>query len=306
MNKTNTVNILMSTFNGEKYIEEQINSIIAQKNIDIFLSIRDDGSTDNTIDLIKKISDKHKNLKYYPEENLGYKLSFMNLIYNKSQEMYDFYAFSDQDDIWLESKLETAIKKIGDVDEPRLYFSNCLMVDNKLDRLGLLHKEPLRISEDLNTNIVNGFAHGCTIVFNKSAMKLIKEYKVNYECAHDYWIPLIVNEFGELIYDFEPHILYRQHTNNVFGGKKISFIKLVKNKIKNFKQEECFYSNMAKEILNGYEKRLSIKKRLELELLANYRGSFLKKISLFLKRDVKKNTLRGTLYLKFLILINKF
>lgn len=99
--------VLMSTFNGEKFIREQIESILAQENVNIKLLVRDDGSTDKTLDILNEYKNKGK-LNYYIGKNLGPQLSFMHLLQNAPY--CEYYAFADQDDVWLKDKLSTAIK----------------------------------------------------------------------------------------------------------------------------------------------------------------------------------------------------
>ena len=97
------VQVLLSTYNGEKYLQEQIESIIRQEDVEISLLIRDDGSCDKTIEIIENLKRKNSNIIYYSGNNLGPARSFMDLI-NKSGN-FDYYAFSDQDDVWKSKKL---------------------------------------------------------------------------------------------------------------------------------------------------------------------------------------------------------
>lgn len=305
MKKEVSVNILMSTYNGEKYIFGQIESILNQTNVNIKLNIRDDGSNDSTKEILNELSKLHQNLHFNFEDNIGYKRSFMDLVYTANLDC-DYYAFADQDDIWLEDKMIRAIGKIGETNEPALYFSNCLMVDNDLKEIGLLHKQPLEISSSLSNRIINGFAHGCTMVMNKAAFKLIRNYKIEKALAHDYWIPLVISEFGKIIYDYESRILYRQHSNNVFGGTNISLPKLIKNKINKMDEEKNYYSEVAKQFLDRYKPKLNPAKVKELDIIINYKKSIMKKLTLIFNGNIRRNNLRGTLYLKLLIILNRF
>ena len=99
--------VLMSTYNGEKYLREQLNSLVTQKFKPDQIMIRDDGSNDSTMDIIKYYADSYKFIKYYQGENLGPAKSFMELI-NKAEDA-DYYALCDQDDVWFDDKLSTAV-----------------------------------------------------------------------------------------------------------------------------------------------------------------------------------------------------
>ena len=104
------ITVYMSTYNGEKFIREQIESIIYQKDVELYLVIRDDGSTDSTLDIIQEYSLKYPNIFVYAGENLGYANSFLTVLKEKGGT--DYYAFADQDDIWEEDKLICGINKI--------------------------------------------------------------------------------------------------------------------------------------------------------------------------------------------------
>ena len=95
----NKILILMSTYNGEKYLSEQLNSLLLQENVNIKILIRDDGSTDNTHKILNFYSSNYPNISWYTGENKGPALSFMDLLFNAPES--DYYAFCDQDDVWL-------------------------------------------------------------------------------------------------------------------------------------------------------------------------------------------------------------
>ena len=126
------VQVIMSTYNGEKYIEEQIQSIFNQKECNVSLLVRDDGSTDKTIEIVKELSLKY-NIKLIQGENLRAAKSFLEAI-KFTDEENDFFAFSDQDDVWLDDKLLNAIKCIEKYnDKILLYASNLTAVNEKLE-----------------------------------------------------------------------------------------------------------------------------------------------------------------------------
>lgn len=127
----------MSTYNGEKYLEQQIENIFAQVgDIEIRLLIRDDGSTDNSVDIIRACQKKYGKLEYAQGKNLGSNKSFWTLIKN-APDCYDYYAISDQDDVWDVDKLSSAIgmikKRLKNGKTGVLYFSNLKVVDENLN-----------------------------------------------------------------------------------------------------------------------------------------------------------------------------
>ena len=125
--------VLMATYNGEKYLREQVDSIIGQHNININLIVRDDGSTDSTINILSEYEEKGL-LTYTKGANLGPARSFMELL--KFSPISDYYAFSDQDDIWLPDKIKTAVDMMKeDEEKPALYFCQTQLVDENLKKM---------------------------------------------------------------------------------------------------------------------------------------------------------------------------
>lgn len=120
--------VLMSTYNGEKYLKEQIDSILAQKNVEVTIRVRDDGSTDGTIRILEEYQ-KCGKLNWYSSTNMGPAKSFLDLVYNAPLK-YDYYAFCDQDDYWKEDKLYKAIERLEHFDDkPALYHCELEIVD---------------------------------------------------------------------------------------------------------------------------------------------------------------------------------
>ena len=121
------VAVIMSTYNGEKFLDEQINSILSQKDVVVHLYVRDDGSTDSTRQILSNTQKNNKNLHLFFENNIGVGNSFMKCLYY-AKANYDYYAFSDQDDIWLPEKLIKAITFLEE-NHKELYCSNQMCVD---------------------------------------------------------------------------------------------------------------------------------------------------------------------------------
>lgn len=217
-----TVAVLMSTYNGEKYLDEQIVSILEQKNVQVILVVRDDGSKDQTVPMLKKYeADGKLILKIC--ENVGVGSSFMQLLYDAPKA--DYYAFADQDDIWLENKLEVAIQQIEKKGGPVIYSSNQMLVDGDGNRLGLRYKNPpfIRLFQLIDRNILCG----CTMVMNHEMASIMQEEhrrpsaKLLKKRLHDSWLLQAGNCIGSVIYDEDSYILYRQHGENVVGVKKM-------------------------------------------------------------------------------------
>lgn len=129
--KNNNLAVLLSAYNGGKYIKKQVESILDQENINNFtIYIRDDGSTDNTRNILKHLQKENPNIKVIEGKNIGLVASFLELLNLAYQNRYDYYSFSDQDDYWLPEKLATAVRAIEKIDEPVLYAS-CSKIVNE-------------------------------------------------------------------------------------------------------------------------------------------------------------------------------
>ena len=216
--------ILMSTYNGEKYLAEQIQSIIRQDYSNWHLYIRDDGSTDNTIDLIKEWENKDTRITFLNRdvpENLGVTGSFMNLLKNTNA---DYYMFSDQDDYWMEDKVSATLEKMQNSEEgnlPICVHSNLTVVDNNLKGNTLMNG-PKEHWTDFKSLLFSNCVTGCTMMINQPLKELIDFQKINSNrlYVHDWWLALIAAAFGKVVYLDRSTILYRQHQGNVIGSNK--------------------------------------------------------------------------------------
>ena len=197
-NKTPRVVVLMSSYNGEKYIREQIESILWQSYRNVKLYVRDDGSTDGTLDILKKYAEKGE-LVLYEGENLGYVQSFFELL--RLCEDAPYYLWCDQDDVWEKGKLERAVQILekNQSERPCLYFSDYDYYDEKMNfqKHGLDHKRGPSFANSLLDCIPLGF---CS-VFNSAARKMMTNKIPEHCCGHDWWTYMVCAAFGQVIYD---------------------------------------------------------------------------------------------------------
>lgn len=214
-----SVAVLMSTYNGSCYLREQLDSILRQKNVEVKLFIRDDGSSDDTERILDEYARKYSNISYYVGENKRSCKSFLELLYKDYST--DYFAFADQDDVWDDDKLFSGISQIESIERtektPVMYYSNLRIVDENLNFHRLSHKRPLIYKYDFQPLIEN-LATGCTIIFNKEAHALARKYKIPSFTMHDSLMFVLCAVFGKIVYDFTPHIQYRQHSGNVIGA----------------------------------------------------------------------------------------
>lgn len=207
------VAVLMSTYEGERFVEAQVRSILDQLPPQGWLLVRDDGSRDSTVARIGAFGDPR--IRITQGANVGFAASFFALLESVPPEA-QCIMLADQDDVWLPAKIERACSALQRHSGPALYFSRLQLVDESLRPLGLTAEWPRgpSFANALAENIVTG----CTIALNRAALHLVLRLgDASRLRFHDWWIYLVVSAFGEVIADPEPTILYRQHGGNVVG-----------------------------------------------------------------------------------------
>lgn len=272
-----TVSILMSTYNGADYICEQLDSLYDQVGIMINLFVRDDGSTDNTIKLIEGYRNKFQLIQIYKEKNVGATKSYYILSRKVLSENIpcEYYAFCDQDDIWKKDKLIKGILELEQMNsnKPLLYYTNLTILDEKGNKKG-----PLINKNNKSTSKKNGLAsieaYGCTCIFNKRALEKFCDIRNRSEhIYHDNWLYAVCTFLGEIYYDDESRIFYRQTGLNVSGEKKegiwIWWQRI--QKLFNLSEEKNVYEDIASELIFCFKNELEEKDVRFLELFSNYR-----------------------------------
>lgn len=238
------IEILIATYNGGKYLEEQLNSIFNQTYNDLTISIRDDGSTDNTFEIITRFQELNKipiNILFDNKGRLGSSRSFGALLENCSG---DYIMFCDQDDYWLENKVAITLERMIsteriNIDRAVLVFTDLKEVDENLNILSesFLRNQKLypEIRTDFNKLLALNIIAGCTVMLNRKAITYSLPIP-NANIVHDQWIGVNIAKYGIIEYVSEATILYRQHTNNVVGANKIGYLYFAKKILSPFKQ----------------------------------------------------------------------
>lgn len=226
------VNIVMSTYNGERYLAEQIKSIQNQTFKDWTLLIRDDGSTDETRAIIRAFAKEDSRIRLIndgQDENYGVIKSFYHLV--KFAEA-DYYFFSDQDDVWLPEKLAITLTKAHEVgyDGPMLVYTDVTVVNQNLKMLqkSMIKAQSHHANTELVQELTENTVTGGTMMINKA----LADYWQTYDnlIMHDWYLALLAAAFGKLVYIDQPTQLYRQHQANVLGARTWS--KRLKNWLK--------------------------------------------------------------------------
>lgn len=263
------VAIALSTFNGEKYLARQIESVFSQriqKSVDITLFVRDDGSTDDTRRILKAYEDVGR-LVYIEGNNIGVCESFLSLLqYIPSH--YDYVALCDQDDAWHEDKLARAIEVLSDADlaVPQLYCSEYIFCDADLNPVGksALNKSGVTFEKMLFENVCSGN----TMVMNQSLHEIVVSLGPSDVYCHDWWVALLASALGEIHYDRHFYSLdYRRIGTNA-SPTGSSAIKLLKYRLTKFIKNgelENIRAQLQK-LLNGERDGLDPEKARTLEL----------------------------------------
>ena len=298
--------VIISTYNGSKSIEMQLDSIMNQIGVDVEIFIRDDNSTDNTVAIIEKYIKKNgsSKIKYCVGENEGYAKSFWDAL-NMVGE-YDYYAFSDQDDVWKTDKLIKSIlpMEFDMFTGPELSYCKMQRSDENLNRL----KEQVQVMppEVLSKKLVftKTFNYGAATVINHKARELIcRCWPDSDDLPHDMWAGLLCYWFGKVYYVDEELYYWIRHDTSVTGaGNKLSGYKYRLKKIIAGKS----YLNLSKYLVDDYSDLHVPEDREFLEKIIDYPTNWKSKIYLLKDKEFKRDTLIGTMALKIDIITGKF
>ena len=301
MGKNSQVLVLMSTYNGDRYIGEQLQSIYAQKGVDVTLLVRDDGSRDTTCALLDSEQSAGR-LQWYSGDNLGPAYSFWNLVTTAPESPY--YAFADQDDVWDDDKLASALDMLEEAgDAPAVYFCQTRLVDKSLNEIKSVRIAPLlTFGEALSYQFVTG----CTMVINNAMRKVLQKYTPAYIRMHDVWIYDVALAVGaKVFFDPIPHIGYRQHGDNAVGQDR-TFASIWRKRFQRLVKGERIRSRLAKELLEGYSSDMPEENRKVAQMAACYRDSFRQWIRLIFTSKLRCAPLAINFTSKIAVIFRKF
>lgn len=214
-----TVCILMGTYNGGSYLDEQLKSIRDQTYPNWRILISDDGSTDDTLRILRNFQSSMPpgKVTIMRGPRQGFAANFVHLVLSGTADG-DIFAFSDQDDIWNRDKLKRAVTALSKHPPgvPAAYGTRTLLIDKDGNHIGL--SPTLRRQPSFKNALAQNIAGGNTIVFNKELSRILKGAGKVRIVAHDWWIYLVVTAVnGLFLFDESPSLLYRQHSQNLVG-----------------------------------------------------------------------------------------
>ena len=291
--------VLLATCNGEKYLRQQLDSIYAQEDVEVSIFATDDGSTDNTIVILEEYKKNHSLTIHYHGEPHEFTYNFIDAIFANKNTSFDYYAFSDQDDVWMKEKLSSAIEMLKK-NSKNVYSSNLTIVNENLDGEALMNDDSIQRCNKYNA-VFENVATGCTIVFSKAFLDLLVRYYPKNIYLHDYWVYLLAIYTDNYIYDSRSFIKYRQHGCNQIGD---SSKKGVKTYYKRFKASKGHQRALCEQLLEGYRDIIGEENASIVEVMAGYKKKFSYRWKLMFSRNYKKR--KHNFFKVIKLLLNKY
>lgn len=285
------VAVLMSTYNGARFAENQIESILNQSLVSLHLFIRDDGSKDETMAVLNKYRNYENVTIVDATENVGYKNSFLTLLdvaLHKTDKQFKYFSFADQDDVWRPDKLVRAVEKLEHHFDSkyRLYYSGMTVTDSNLNTL--LEKRYC-LKNTLEESLVRFSLTGTTMVFSRVLAEklLVSDEIYDLKDGHDTLLfRLNLALCGVVIYDDYSGVLFRRHDANASTGGKNIMAKIKDDFAKKYYKAT---SDQAKFILKHYEDDMTVANINIMNKVANY-GRPLNMISIFFNQKMKRES----------------
>lgn len=314
------VYVMMATYNGEKYVTEQIESILHQEGVEITLRICDDGSSDGTMGIVERLCARNPNIDVTRNKvNLGVGKNFMQMVYEVRVEDHDYFAFSDQDDVWLPNKMAVAVREVErkarDSDArtvpgygtPVLYCSDITNVDADLSnpRRELQSIRP-SLANRGNPLVRNWYA-GCTMVFNPGMVRLARQYEADqFFRIHDAWMFLIAFYCANVTVDLRSALILRRISGSNQVGESFSDTDVRHASIRHLgKKPSRNPSNSARQLLEGFRDFLSEEDLSIVERVATYASSPIKRIEMALSPDFRQPSRMSDLLLRIKFLLGR-
>jgi glycosyltransferase involved in cell wall biosynthesis len=298
----------MCTFQGERFLAAQLASISAQTHQNWTLWVSDDGSTDQTLEILRATQELwgKDRLKIISGPCKGFARNFLSLTCHPEIEA-NYYAFSDQDDIWLPSKLTRALEKL--TEQPHntalLYGSRTSLIDETGTPIGISPLIPKRL--DFSNALVQNVAGGNTMVFNHALVKTLRGAGAELDIvSHDWWLYIVATATGgKVVFDQEPHILYRQHKGNLVGANS-SLTSRFKRLQKLFSGRFAGWIQQNQRCINTLEAKMTIESFHRAQLLATIHQVWLyKRLVYFIQSSVRRQSMTGNIALLAAVVLNQ-
>lgn len=302
--------VLLASYNGEKYIAQQIESILNQDvSVPLHLFIRDDGSTDNTVSIIKVIATHDDRITLIQSENIGGVASFFSLLKmaHELPEEYEYFSLSDQDDVWDLDKLKIAVDMLeaNDPQIPTLYGSSTRPVDQDLKPIE--YKKKKFKPFDFYNTIIQIKMPGHTHVMNRALLDLVYDADPSMIYGHDAFIVNAAKICGCLIFDDQAHASYRQHEGNQLGTSKGGKVKWIRARLDRIKKGGGkLYAQQIEYIVERFGERLTSEQQKEIDQFLRSRKSWWKRLHYILYTKLYRQDSFDTFAFKMMYLFGGY
>ncbi|GLC82492.1 glycosyltransferase family 2 protein [Lacrimispora brassicae] len=302
-----SLQIFLSSYNGEKYIRIQLDSLLAQTYQDFKVLIRDDGSLDKTREILEEYAQRDFRISWYGLENRGVVESFFDLM-KRADLTCDYFAFADQDDEWLPEKLEKAVEVLQAIGsaEPVLYCSDKIIVDEELRPLDVRVTRDIR-KPSFGNALVQGICTGCTAVWNRNLMEVLRGHmpiRIGNVVMHDWWLYMAASCLGAVYYDEHAYIRYRQHQHNKIGAM-ITKRQLLFYRLKQLNKPRGEIYRQVKEFVAAFGREMSEENmRLATELLKAEKNIFLR-LKVVKNKELFRHKAYDDLVFRIIVLFGK-
>ena len=298
------VTVILATYNGERFLPEQLRSLERQTRRPDRIVLRDDGSSDCSVEVVRHWANAAElPLQIITGQRLGPAQSFLQAL--KAAEPADVFMFADQDDVWLPLKIERALGFIhwGPGAPPTLYASRLAVVNEQL-RLIKLTRRPTELS--FHSAVCESVLTGCTMAFNSVFREKIVHALPQHVAMHDWWLYLLATAAATLIFDDTPTVLYRQHTNNTIGSGAVGLAR-IRERIARFAGPDCTVrSRQLQELLDLHGPYLDPSASTLVRQLLAARHSLPARLGAALNAPLRRQSLASHLSTRFALLINRF
>lgn len=297
--------ILLSTYNGEKHLREQLDSFINLNNFkDIKVLIRDDGSNDGTIAILKEYEEKY-NFEIILGKNVGLAKSMFELMARCDMEC-EYFSFSDQDDVWLPNKLERAVKSLEkeNPQKPVLYGCRSSLTDEKLNIFGntATPKREISFYNAMIQNVIPGHTQVC----NRTLINLIRTRYSDKIYMIDLWFYMVASSVGKIVFDTECTTLYRQHKNNTLGYET-NFIKKNIQRLKRLHKKETHKNIvMLYDMCNKYSDIMPAEHVEELKKFFSMQHSFINRLRYIITTKAYRQSGYENIIFRVMYLLGKY
>lgn len=302
--------VMMATYNGAPYVEEQVTSILAQDGVDVTLRVCDDQSTDETYAILEDLAAGDARMTVTRNAtNKGVSLNFMQMVYESHAKPFDYYAFADQDDVWLPGKLARAVSQLHAIDGPALYYSDVKDFDDEREWSELARYG--KVVEHPTTLLVRSWASGCTMVYNHALHEVLCRHEISeFPRIHDVWVHLVARCCGQVVDDLGCSFIKRRISGrNVVGelSDHHRSLSAAGKDLGNLRNEAAHApSRVAMQLEEEFGDEIAATFQPSVRMLASYRSSLGSRIRAAATFDFWQPTLRGRLVVRLCFLLGRY